>query len=65
MEHKITVYEESEKSISVLETFENYIVIRVSENTEKNTIQLDLSKEQLHSFIGTLLHVQQKLKGGK
>jgi hypothetical protein len=65
MEHKITVYEESEKTISVLETFENYIVIRVSENSNQNTIQLDLSKEQLHSFIGTLLHVQQKMKGGK
>jgi hypothetical protein len=65
MEHKITVYEESEKTISVLETFDNYVVIRVSENSNENSIQLDLSKEQLHSFIGTLLHVQQKLKGGK
>jgi hypothetical protein len=65
MEHKITVYEESEKTISVLETFDNYIVIRISENSGGNVIQLDLSKEQLHSFIGTLLHVQQKLKGGK
>jgi hypothetical protein len=65
MEHKITVYEESEKTISVLETFDNYVVIRVSENSNENSIQLDLSKEQLHSFIGTLLHVQQKMKGGK
>jgi hypothetical protein len=27
--------------------------------------QIDLDKEQLHEFIGMLLHIQQKMKGGK
>jgi len=27
--------------------------------------QIDLDKKQLHDFIGALLHVQQKMKGGK
>jgi hypothetical protein len=65
MEHKLTVYEDSKKSLSVFETFDNYIVIKISENDDEKLIQLSLSKENLHSFIGTLLHVQQKMKGGK
>lgn len=30
-----------------------------------NEICLNLNKKELHSFIGTLLHVQAKMKGGK
>ena len=28
-----------------------------------NELSLNLNKKELHSFIGTLLHVQQKMKG--
>lgn len=30
-----------------------------------NEICINLNKEELHSFIGVLLHVQSKMKGGK
>jgi len=30
-----------------------------------NQICINLNKKELHSFIGTLLHIQSKMKGGK
>lgn len=30
-----------------------------------NEICINLNKKELHSFIGTLLHIQAKMKGGK
>jgi hypothetical protein len=57
------------KVLSVLE-FEDKAIIQIEEFSNCNfklefEQQFVLSKENLHSFIGTLLHVQQKIKGGK
>lgn len=30
-----------------------------------NSLGIDLDSKELHSFIGTLLHIQAKMKGGK
>jgi len=55
--------------LSVLE-IENTAIILIEEfsNIKDKVIssqEFKLDKENLHSFIGTLLHVQQKMKGGK
>lgn len=55
------------KVLSLIE-HENQAVIEIEAFQNPNGIQLNvesftLSKENLHSFIGTLLHVQQKIKG--
>lgn len=57
------------KVLSVTE-FEGKSIIKIEEFSSTSfTLQLEqsfvLDKENLHSFIGTLLHIQQKLKGGK
>lgn len=65
MEHLMTIYENGVKSLSAIETFDGTCIIRVSSISNETFEQVEISKEQLHSFIGTLLHVQQKLKGGK
>lgn len=57
------------KVLSVLE-HENQAIILIEEysNIDSN-VQFEqrfvLDQKNLHSFIGTLLHVQQKMKGGK
>ncbi len=54
-----------------LETFENQFITIKEEEPDLITIkvedysvgeQVTLTKKELHSFIGTLLHVQQKMK---
>ena len=57
------------KVLSVLEN-DNQAIILIEEFSNSNGNLLFeqrflLEKENLHSFIGTLLHVQQKMKGGK
>jgi hypothetical protein len=57
------------KVLSVLE-HDNQAIILIEEFSNSNGKLLFeqrflLEKENLHSFIGTLLHVQQKMKGGK
>ena len=52
------------------ESNEDVLTISVSYGNEfdfKNykCSQIDLDKKQLHEFIGMLLHIQQKMKGGK
>ena len=36
-----------------------------SNELNNNQICVNLTQKELHSFIGTLLHVQSKMKGGK
>ena len=57
------------KVLSVLEN-DNEVFIEIEEfNISKTQVlsfqSFKISKENLHSFIGTLLDVQAKLKGGK
>ena len=65
MEHLLTVYENGKKTLSAIETYDGTCVIKITSIDNETSEQLEINKEQLHSFIGTLLHVQQKLKGGK
>jgi hypothetical protein len=65
MEHTLTVYENGIKQLSAIETNEGNCIVKVSSINNDSFEQVEINKEQLHSFIGTLLHVQQKLKGGK
>lgn len=60
MEHKLTPTESVLNSISVIEFSENVVIIKITENGIEQPIALN--KKELHSFIGTLLHVQQKMK---
>ncbi len=58
---ELSVFEPEEKG--------NDIQIQIQENSSsgiyESLLSIKLTEKQLHSFIGTLLHVQQKLKGGK
>jgi hypothetical protein len=65
MEHLMTVYENGIKNLSAIETYDGTCIIKVASVCNETFEQVEINKEQLHSFIGTLLHVQQKLKGGK
>ena len=60
MEHKLISDESIENSISIIEFNNEVVIIKVSNKEIKLTITL--SKKELHSLIGTLLHVQQKMK---
>jgi len=59
MEHKLTSKKYFNQSITVKEQ-EQEIVIEILNNNLNESITL--TKEELRSFIGTLLHVQQRLK---
>ena len=65
MEHLLTIYENGKKTLSVIETYDGTCVIKITNINNEISEQVEINKEHLHSFIGTLLHVQQKLKGGK
>tara|TARA_R110000782_G_C14615167_1_gene392579 strand:- start:418 stop:624 length:207 start_codon:yes stop_codon:yes gene_type:complete len=52
----ISILEEEKEVIIEIETFDN------SDGSYLNSENFSFSKEQLHSFIGTLLHVQSKLR---
>ena len=60
MEHKLISDESIENSISIIEFNNEVVIIKVSNNELE--LPIALSKKELHSFIGTLLHVQQKMK---
>lgn len=60
MEHKLTPMNSVYNSISVVELNEKEVVIKIDDDATYQKIHL--SKKELHSFIGTLLHVQQKMK---
>lgn len=52
----ISILEEGKEVTIEIETFNN------SDDSYLNSENFSLSLEQLHSFIGTLLHVQSKLR---
>jgi len=59
MEHKQKLETYFNQSITIIEE-EVLIVIKTDNNTIES--EVTLTKKELHSLIGTLLHVQQKLK---
>lgn len=59
MEHILRLESVINCSIKVTESKE-FIFIEVSNNNSFESVALN--KSELHSFIGTLLHVQQKMK---
>ena len=59
MEHKLTAENYVNNYIIVIEQ-QREVTIKIENNSNFECITL--TKEQLHSFIGTLLHVQQKMK---
>lgn len=60
MEHKLISDESIENSISIIEFNNEVVIIKISNNELE--LPIALSKKELHSLIGTLLHVQQKMK---
>ena len=59
MEHKQKLETYFNQSITIIEE-NGLITIKTYNNTIES--QVTLTKKELHSLIGTLLHVQQKLK---
>jgi hypothetical protein len=60
MEHKLVSSNDVYNYISVNETGVGIVEIIIYCDGEQSNIIL--TKKELHSFIGTLLHVQQKMK---
>lgn len=60
MEHKQNLETYLFQSITIIEDCNNLTTIKIQNNHNEETVTL--TKKELHSFIGTLLHVQQKLK---
>jgi hypothetical protein len=60
MEHKLTSKAIAKNSINVIEQGESQVCIEIESFGLKESIFLN--KKELHSLIGTLLHVQQKMK---
>jgi hypothetical protein len=65
MTHTLTLYQNGVKELSVTETDNKKCILNVSSISNDSFEQVELDLKELHSFIGTLLHVQQKMKGGK
>lgn len=59
MEHKLYLETLSNQSITVIED-DGMIILQVDNNNSLEAVFI--TKKELHSFIGTLLHVQQKMK---
>lgn len=59
MEHKQKLETYLYQSITIIEDNGLITIKSFSNNVE---IEVSLTKKELHSFIGTLLHVQQKMK---
>ena len=59
MEHTLFSKEQLNRSITATER-QNTVNIKIS--FTNNFEEITLSKQELHSFIGTLLHIQQRLK---
>ena len=59
MEHILKPENSVYNTISVVEKLD-VVEIKISDNGE--CLLINLNKKELHSFIGTLLHVQQKMK---
>lgn len=69
LKHELTVLDADGYAniISVTNANEDEVCIRISGHDFPNcdTAYILLKKEQLHEFIGVLLHCQSKMKGGK
>lgn len=65
MEHTLTNYHSGTKELSAIDDNDGFCIIRVLTVGPDNFEQIHLTLEELHSFIGTLLHIQQKMKGRK
>jgi len=72
MEHKLTANEISNADVKyefyVLELDSNIVNLGIKKtdfcnDLRNNEICINITKKELHSLIGTLLHVQQKMKG--
>lgn len=59
MEHKLILETLLYQSITIIED-DGIIILQVDNNDCKEAVFI--TKKELHSFIGTLLHVQQKMK---
>ena len=59
MEHKQKLETYFNQSITIIE---EEVLITIKTNNNKTESEVTLTKKELHSLIGTLLHVQQKLK---
>lgn len=53
-------HENNEDALTISVSYGNELDIK-----DYKVCQIDLDKKQLHDLIGALLHVQQKMKGGK
>lgn len=74
MKHTLTANECSTENVKfdiyVLELDSDIVNIGIdktdfTKSHLSNEICINLNKKELHSFIGTLLHIQAKMKGGK
>jgi len=72
MKHNLTpqesIKENSKYDLYILELDNNFVNIGIEYTYFPieicdNILSVNLSKKELHSFIGTLLHVQSKMKG--
>ena len=59
MEHKLNLETLLNQSITIIED-EGMIIFQIDNNGSLESVFI--TKKELHSFIGTLLHVQQKMK---
>lgn len=60
MEHKLTLENSPYQAISVIEKEKEGVVIQIINDDTNESVFI--TKKELHSLIGTLLHVQQKIK---
>lgn len=72
MRHNLTpqesIMENSKYDLFIFELDNNFVNIGIERTDFLNDVydsilSVNLSKKELHSFIGTLLHVQSKMKG--
>lgn len=72
MKHNLTpqesIKENSKYDLYIFELDNNFVNIGIEytyfpDDIRDNILSVNLSKKELHSFIGTLLHVQSKMKG--
>ena len=59
MEHKLYLETLLNQSITIIED-DGMITLQIDNNNSIESVLI--KKKELHSFIGTLLHVQQKMK---
>lgn len=59
MEHKLNLETLLYQSITIIED-DGMIIMQIDNNNSIESVLI--TKKELHSFIGTLLHVQQKMK---